>query len=60
MIGYCNLFFHYVDANGDKKNLIYDGRSHLGMPSIYDEQSKIDTTSKYFNQYISNAYATPA
>lgn len=53
-------FFHYVDADGDKKNLIYDQRSNLGMPSIHEDQPKIDATSKYFNQYISNAYRTDA
>ena len=43
-----------------KRNLIYDQRSNLAMPSIHEDQPKIDATSKYFNQYISNAYRSDA
>lgn len=52
-------FFHYFDADTEN-TVMYDGRSSLGMPPIYDTTKKMDKTSKYFKQYISNAYDPPA
>lgn len=55
-----HIFLHYVDAEGDKKDLIYDQRSYLGLPSINDKEFKQGHTSDYFKEYISNAYRPPA
>lgn len=51
-----HTFLHYVDADGDKKHLVYDQRSYLGMPSINDKQFNQGHVSNYFKSYISNAY----
>jgi hypothetical protein len=49
-------FFHFIDADGESVQQIYDGRSGLGLPPICDEQPKLNIESSYYKQYISNAY----
>ena len=34
------IFMHWVDAEGEFKDLLYDGRSNLGQPSIQEQACK--------------------